>query len=1075
MPQDFFSQLALLHTAGHYSNFIAVSKGSASQINDAIGVDFGADSAVPPAWVLLFLTIPGATGHALLLVMLIAYPFVLQVVRKHRFEWFMFSHYALFLCMVALLCVHGTAAWLAPPVAAYWLALPSLLLIWQLSRRACPGRHLIVAVKAVGVRPGKIIRLEMSKPAPPLCSCLRFLGSGLFRKLGCGPVAARPVTQGGSAAALWASLQFSSVTVGGATQSLLGSPGSGATHRCRRNRNRRDIVPLQEQLKHVDNVAVVAVLLHLRRLQQSSSGVSATAHSASVQAYGSRSTARKSVQACMRQAAFPYVPGQYMFISVPQLAGGQWHPFTISSAPHTDRLVLNIKPSGDFTMKLYEACKQAIAGDITEEQVLAQLLLQANKAMPGAKSSGARLSAADVDFMSGVPKAAPAPSGAPEDSKRGSIFVPSAGSIAAAPALGPASALARLSFRPGGRHAGAGATATGHGRSGPIKGHSSTGMASLPRSIYVDGPFPAPAQLACTSYEYVVFVGGGIGGTPLGSFLSHLAHLSATARRVRELAMRSQPMSKFASSGSAVADDSVRAAWDALVPPLLVSPLQHAKVVWTSKTQPQMEALWDELLTATSERQVVPQLGTHCPAAGPGSSPLKRLLDVQLYATSRKVKPSTRQSIGMSQSLLNSLDPSKAAKLMRARRASSVSDQPPPPAAPAAEALRSKQAAPATADMAAIQEEGDDSDSSGSVQSEDAAAAARSGAGPRGPPTEQRRHGTISFSPFSKKLPKDTSTAQVDIELGRLGPRGGHALSARRGSEGGATRRDIHPQGATATEQSFANRVEKVNRSVDSAPKGTSGGVLGGIRRFLVSAGGDDSDQEDDTEAWEGAQQADTNGSDEETTAEIMGAVELEDPDSPLDATCDDLESDAAVAAPTAPVTVSNPLSQNGQHTSDTGSSTSASSRSDRAQRLAEGAASGGGAQPQVASSNTESGFSEAAHSALQTCVLPGRPKFDGIFQDMLQRVWADQQRRHAALSLLSDRGVLPEALLPAAEGSSSRTIRVGVFFCGPRPMGDSLKAACQAISRDFVPLRPATTGLRQLSIRADFHKESFW
>ena len=203
-------------------------------------------------------------------------------------------------------------------------------------------------------------------------------------------------------------------------------------------------MPLREQLNHVDDVAKVAVLQHLWSLQQGGAG-------AAVQTYGSRSKARKSTQACMRQAAFPYVPGQYMFISVPQLAGGQWHPFTISSAPHSERLVLNIKPSGDFTMALYEACKQAIAGDMTEEQVLAQLLAQAHRAMPAAKSSGARLAAADVDFMSGAPKAAPQQGSTPADNKRGSILIPSSGGPAAPSS---AAALARLSFRPGHRGAG---------------------------------------------------------------------------------------------------------------------------------------------------------------------------------------------------------------------------------------------------------------------------------------------------------------------------------------------------------------------------------------------------------------------------------------------------------------------------------------------------------------------------------------------------------------------------------------------------------------------------------------------
>ncbi len=1059
MSHSLCLQLALLHTAGHYSNFVAVSKGSAQSIKAAIGVDFGEDSAVPSAGVLLFLTLPGATGHALLLVMLVAYPFVLQAVRKLKFEWFMFSHYALFFCMVGLLCVHGTAAWLAPPAAGYWLALPTVLLTWQLSRRACPGRHLLVDVKAVGVRPGKIVRLEMSKPPPPFCSCLRILGMGVFRKLGCGPIAARAAYRGGSAVSLWSSLQLSAVHCAGEEHSLQAPPKRASCGCLRPQCNRRDIVPLDEQLKHVPALSRAAIIRHMRALQQGQGGTI----SPTVQVFGARGRARKSNQARMRQATFPYVPGQYMFISVPQVAGGQWHPFTISSAPHSDRLVLNIKPSGDFTMQLYDACKQTIAGDMTEEQVLAQLLVQARSAMPGAKGSGARLAAADVDFMSGAPKAA-ANAEPATDKKRASIFVPAAGSSAASPTP---SALARMSFRPDAWN--------GRGRPGATPGTQADTdrKLALPRSIYVDGPYPAPAQLACTSYEYVVFVGGGIGGTPLGSFLSHLSHLSATCRQVRSLAMQSQLKSKFsASSFAASGDASVAAAWAALVPPLMVSPLQHAKVVWTSKTQPQMEALWDELLAATAEQLLEPDLGTHCPAAGPGCSPLKRTLDVQLYATSRKVQPSIRQSIGMPQNLLESLDPSKAAKLMRARRASMTGDEPPPLPVASTHGTQAPGATPATpsGNMVAISEADEDGDSDSSTA--DAAHVGSTQPGRDGTDAP-RRHGTISFSPFTKRLQNDQKRAFTDIELGSPGT--DRVRPSRSGSVGADSRQQFHPQGATAVERNFASQVVKVNKSVDTPTHEHAGGKLAGIRRFLLSAGGDDSDVEDDTEQWEGTGREDSNGSEEESPTTAMGAVEL----TSSAQGCDDDEGDDDEARAPPPVTVGNPLAAVGAD-KPAGNSQEGLSRADRASRLGNtngskhspGSSTEGVASPGA----SESGYSEQVHTALQRCVFPGRPKFGKIFEDMLDRVWEDQKRRHAALSLLLERGELPGALRDLAVNNSTRTVRVGVFFCGPRPMGDSLKAACAQISRDFVPItREGSNGLPMLRVQADFHKESFW
>ncbi|ETI35119.1 hypothetical protein F443_18498 [Phytophthora nicotianae P1569] len=51
---------------------------------------------------------------------------------------------------------------------------------------------------------------------------------------------------------------------------------------------------------------------------------------------------------------FEFQAGQYAFLCIPTISRLQWHPFTISSAPHEDVVSFYIKASGDWTNKLFE-------------------------------------------------------------------------------------------------------------------------------------------------------------------------------------------------------------------------------------------------------------------------------------------------------------------------------------------------------------------------------------------------------------------------------------------------------------------------------------------------------------------------------------------------------------------------------------------------------------------------------------------------------------------------------------------------------------------------------------------------
>ena len=57
---------------------------------------------------------------------------------------------------------------------------------------------------------------------------------------------------------------------------------------------------------------------------------------------------------------FKYLSGQYVYINIPKLGWMEWHPFTLTSAPHDDFLGLQIRAAGDWTGALYDFVEEAI-------------------------------------------------------------------------------------------------------------------------------------------------------------------------------------------------------------------------------------------------------------------------------------------------------------------------------------------------------------------------------------------------------------------------------------------------------------------------------------------------------------------------------------------------------------------------------------------------------------------------------------------------------------------------------------------------------------------------------------------
>eukprot|EP00541_Cyclophora_tenuis_P000342 CAMPEP_0116574856 /NCGR_PEP_ID=MMETSP0397-20121206/19632_1 /TAXON_ID=216820 /ORGANISM="Cyclophora tenuis, Strain ECT3854" /LENGTH=560 /DNA_ID=CAMNT_0004103679 /DNA_START=75 /DNA_END=1757 /DNA_ORIENTATION=- len=65
------------------------------------------------------------------------------------------------------------------------------------------------------------------------------------------------------------------------------------------------------------------------------------------------------VEVCFPKTdGFDYNPGQYVFLSVPEISLFEWHPFSISSSPLQSVVTLHIRKAGTFTTALYELAKR---------------------------------------------------------------------------------------------------------------------------------------------------------------------------------------------------------------------------------------------------------------------------------------------------------------------------------------------------------------------------------------------------------------------------------------------------------------------------------------------------------------------------------------------------------------------------------------------------------------------------------------------------------------------------------------------------------------------------------------------
>ena len=56
---------------------------------------------------------------------------------------------------------------------------------------------------------------------------------------------------------------------------------------------------------------------------------------------------------------------RYLFVCFPGLSLWEWHPFSISSAPHEDKIVVHVRPLGNWTDALGRLAEASAGGEVS--------------------------------------------------------------------------------------------------------------------------------------------------------------------------------------------------------------------------------------------------------------------------------------------------------------------------------------------------------------------------------------------------------------------------------------------------------------------------------------------------------------------------------------------------------------------------------------------------------------------------------------------------------------------------------------------------------------------------------------
>ncbi|KAK7936027.1 hypothetical protein PG985_001522 [Apiospora marii] len=137
--------LATLHAVGHLSG--SFNWGSRPENQDAVGVLIGEDM-VPRPYVEYVRSLPGYTGITALGLLYLLSLFSIPQIRSKNYELFQLFHLLMF-PIIGLLTAHGALGLFQWPMLGYFLAFPTLLVIFERTIRVGLGFHHIKATLQV--------------------------------------------------------------------------------------------------------------------------------------------------------------------------------------------------------------------------------------------------------------------------------------------------------------------------------------------------------------------------------------------------------------------------------------------------------------------------------------------------------------------------------------------------------------------------------------------------------------------------------------------------------------------------------------------------------------------------------------------------------------------------------------------------------------------------------------------------------------------------------------------------------------------------------------------------------------
>ena len=156
--------LGIIHSICHYVNLVRLARSDYSKMV-RIGLmddNLEGDAAVPPnIYFWSYVTIPGWTGHLLLIVMLLLHGATFRKLRHSNFEVFWYSHH-LFVVYFGLLIGHGMQAILEAAGYWKWFVGPGTLYLLERIIRYTRAKQTTV-IEKVRMHPSGVIELQMNK------------------------------------------------------------------------------------------------------------------------------------------------------------------------------------------------------------------------------------------------------------------------------------------------------------------------------------------------------------------------------------------------------------------------------------------------------------------------------------------------------------------------------------------------------------------------------------------------------------------------------------------------------------------------------------------------------------------------------------------------------------------------------------------------------------------------------------------------------------------------------------------------------------------------------------------------